>query len=352
MRYLLDTNALLWFLTGDEKLSDRARQLIDDPSNEKFLSIVRLLHALGWPRYNTQIIVPEYSVEGGRVDFALCHPRLKPLAFIEVKQVGQIEGAERQLFQYAVHRGVPIVILTDGREWHFFQPGGQGDYRERRVCKLNLIETDNQGSVRRLDRYLNYELIRTGEAIRAIEDDYRNISKQRQIETSLPEAWIKLVEEADEFLIDVVVEKTESLCGYKPTSEQVLDFLKSLKKEGSQPREEPSLPIRPRRSSTSGKKPPTRLVVTMSNGESIDHHNATETFVEVIEKLGIQRVKDLDKEYIIPLISTDEHPRYTQRKLGRYYIMTQSSTNTKKELLEEIASDLEEKLIVAIVSKD
>ena len=42
MRYLLDTNALLWFLTGDEKLSDRARQLIDDPSNEKFLSIVSL----------------------------------------------------------------------------------------------------------------------------------------------------------------------------------------------------------------------------------------------------------------------------------------------------------------------
>ena len=42
MRYLLDTNALLWFLTGDEKLSNRARQLIDDPSNEKFLSIVSL----------------------------------------------------------------------------------------------------------------------------------------------------------------------------------------------------------------------------------------------------------------------------------------------------------------------
>ena len=42
MRYLLDTNALLWFLAGDEKLSGRARQLIDNPSNEKFLSIVSL----------------------------------------------------------------------------------------------------------------------------------------------------------------------------------------------------------------------------------------------------------------------------------------------------------------------
>ena len=42
MRYLLDTNALLWFLAGDEKLSGRAQQLIDNPSNEKFLSIVSL----------------------------------------------------------------------------------------------------------------------------------------------------------------------------------------------------------------------------------------------------------------------------------------------------------------------
>ena len=42
MRYLLDTNALLWFLAGDAKLSGRARVLIEDPNNEKLLSIVSL----------------------------------------------------------------------------------------------------------------------------------------------------------------------------------------------------------------------------------------------------------------------------------------------------------------------
>ena len=42
MRYLLDTNALLWFLAGDAKLSGRARGLIEDPNNEKLLSIVSL----------------------------------------------------------------------------------------------------------------------------------------------------------------------------------------------------------------------------------------------------------------------------------------------------------------------
>ena len=42
MNYLLDTHTLLWFLAGDETLSRKARQLIDDPGNEKFLSIVSL----------------------------------------------------------------------------------------------------------------------------------------------------------------------------------------------------------------------------------------------------------------------------------------------------------------------
>ena len=42
MKYLLDTHTLLWFLQGDKKLSDKARQLIDDPRNEKFLSIASL----------------------------------------------------------------------------------------------------------------------------------------------------------------------------------------------------------------------------------------------------------------------------------------------------------------------
>ena len=156
--------------------------------------------------------------------------------------MAKLRGRRDNCLNTPFTQGVPIAILTDGREWDFFQPSGQGDYKERRVYKLDLLETDNQESAGRLNRYLNYELIRTGEAVRAIEDDYRNIFKRRQIEISLPEAWIKLVEDADEFLLDVVAEKTESLCGYKPTGGQVLDFLKSLEKTELSPRKVPSLP--------------------------------------------------------------------------------------------------------------
>ena len=33
-----------------------------------------LLEQLGWPASKTQIVFPEYAVESGKVDYALCHP--------------------------------------------------------------------------------------------------------------------------------------------------------------------------------------------------------------------------------------------------------------------------------------
>lgn len=254
---------------------------------------------------------------------------------MEVKQVGKIEGAERQLFEYAFHEGVPIAILTDGQKWQFFHPAGQGDYTERKVYEFDLIEDHDKEIIYRLDRYLSYESIRTGEAVEAIKADYEKIVRQRRVATQLPEAWNKLVKEADEFLVHTVAEKVESLCGYRPNDEQVLDFLKSLKKV-----KPPPPPPPPRK---------TGLFVTMPDGEIVNHKTSVDTFVEVIEKLGIERVRHLNKEYIIPLISTHRHERYGQRKSGRYYIMTNTDTKTKKRLLGEIAADLRVPLKVEII---
>lgn len=42
MNVLLDTHTLLWFITDDPRLSQTALELIDDPSNDKFVSIVSI----------------------------------------------------------------------------------------------------------------------------------------------------------------------------------------------------------------------------------------------------------------------------------------------------------------------
>lgn len=306
----------------------------------------RILEALEWPRFNPQVVIPEYPVEGGRVDFALCHPPSKPLVFIEVKPVGKSGGAEKQLFEYAFHKGVPVIILTDGKEWHFFHPSGQGEYKDRKVYNVDLTDVDRVESTARLSRYLNYQSICTGEAIKAIEDDYRAVSKQRQAEASLPEAWIRLVQEEDEILLDVVAEKTESLCGDKPSTAQVLNFVKSLVQVESRPKEIPLPPIRtkipnPRVISSS------RFVVTMSDGERIDHPVATDSFVETIEKLGLEQVEKVNPK----LLSTSNTYRVSRQK-GRYYININFTNAQKKKILENLANALGVRLNVKIVPKN
>ena len=167
--------------------------------------VQRLLNTLGWPVYDTEVVAPEYSLGGRRGDYALCHPPREPAILIEVKQVGQSKGADRQLFEYAFHRGVPMAILTDGQEWNFFLPTEQGDYSERQLYELDILERDPQEAESSLKRYLEYEAVRSGQAIEAARRDYRNAARKRQAQRTLPDAWAKLIESEDELLVELLI---------------------------------------------------------------------------------------------------------------------------------------------------
>jgi predicted type IV restriction endonuclease len=188
--------------------------------------VQRLLNALGWPVYDTEVVAPEYSLGTRRADYALCHPPREPVILIEVKQIGQSKGADRQLFEYAFHRGVPMAILTDGQEWNFFLPTEQGDYSERQLYKLDILERDPQEAESNLKRYLEYEAVRSGQAIETARRDYRNAARKRQAQRTLPDAWTKLVESEDELLMELLSDKVEDLCGVRPDPDAVAAFLR------------------------------------------------------------------------------------------------------------------------------
>ncbi len=142
--------------------------------------VLRLLKVLGWPTFNTQIVHPEYAVGRGKVDFALCRPKSTPRIFIEVKRVENIEWAEQQLFEYALDHGViPIAVLTDGEKWRFFHLMGLEYYRELTVRELDFIKSSTEEIADCLNRYLSYQSIRTGEAIRTMKKDYERVYKQK-----------------------------------------------------------------------------------------------------------------------------------------------------------------------------
>lgn len=187
--------------------------------------VLRILKELHWPIYSATVVFPEFVVSGRRVDFALCYPEEKPVVFIEVKKPGHTEGADKQLFEYAYHEGVPMAILTDGQEWNFYLPAERGHYDERRVYKLDVLERSPKECVHIFSRYLLYEDICSGQAIEAAKADYKNVARRREIEHNIPVAWSRLFDEPDEFLVELLSEKVEILCGYRPDQKSIVDFL-------------------------------------------------------------------------------------------------------------------------------
>jgi hypothetical protein len=260
---------------------------------------------------------PQYALEDRRVDYALCHPPGKPMAFVEVKKLGQNEGAERQLFEHAFHKGVQLAILTDGQEWNFFLPAEHGDYGERRVYKLDIVERDIAECARRLNRYLKYDAILSGAAIDAAREDYRNVSRERQMKSTLPQAWAQLVEDEDELLLELLADRVESLCGYKPDPDNVASFLKAyvipvpLAPAGPIVPSRSRTPVQVREAVSPKTIAPSAAIGFVLDGQHHPARNACDVLVNVLETLTKR-----DTSFPERFASLPKHGR-TRRYLAR-----------------------------------
>jgi len=280
--------------------------------------VMPILNELDWPVFDTSVVVPEFPLEGRRVDYALCNVYGKPIVFIEVKKVGLAEGADKQLFEYAFHKGVPLAILSDGKEWHFYLPSGEGDYKERRIYKLDIIEREINDSVYYLNRYLNYERVKTGKAIDSAKKDYQNISQKRKIKEALPAAWKRLIEEKDEILLELLSEKVEDLCGYKPDLDLCSQFITKFHTMG--PLKPPIKPVKP------PKPVPLEKTYTLSQlaNESLAGSKPKSLIIEN-NKIEVRNWSDLSVKFVSWLINNNylkinSLPILNAAKRGKYFI--------------------------------
>ena len=94
--------------------------------------VMRLLETLGWDVFDMKRVSPEFKIDSRKVDYALQHQPFGPVVLIEVKKAGNVtESGEEQLFDYCSKQGVPLAVLTDGRNWNFYLPAGMGNYHQR-----------------------------------------------------------------------------------------------------------------------------------------------------------------------------------------------------------------------------
>ncbi len=94
-----------------------------------------ILRELGWDTESPVHLIPEYNIRSLRVDIALCHSPREPVIFMEVKAPGKCSPqGQEQVFEYAARQGgIPMIIFTDGDEWHFYNSYGAGTYDSKKV---------------------------------------------------------------------------------------------------------------------------------------------------------------------------------------------------------------------------
>ena len=212
---------------------DNARGLLRSGrlANEAAVSsgvVLPILDALGWPAFDPSVVAPEYGVGKRRVDFALL-TNGTPAVFLEVKQPGLIDGADRQLFEYAFHEGVPIAILTDGATWHVYLPAMQGSYDERRVYLLDLVDRDPAESAERLQRYLARDAVESGEAFELARKDYQRAKQRKDAAQAVPQAWANLLAETGSDLLALLAAEVERVSGFEADDRDLRTFLQSLR---------------------------------------------------------------------------------------------------------------------------
>ncbi len=204
------------------------RRLVSfDEAATKQTVILRILSCLGWNPFNIDEIYPEYSVGGGRVDYALRHNNYNKV-FMEVKKVGEdLENHQAQLLNYSFQEGVKLAILTNGITWWFYLPLHEGSWEQRKFYTIEIYDQSAEEITQKFVDFLSEENVISGKAIENADKIYKSKQKQYLIKDTLPKAWNKLIKEADENLIGLLAETTEKLCGYKPDQATAEDFLAS-----------------------------------------------------------------------------------------------------------------------------
>ena len=196
-----------------------------DESATKQGVVLRLLSVAGWDTFDISQVVPEYTVGTRRVDYAL-RPGTPNAVFIEVKCPGEnLERHQQQLLEYCFQEGVNLAVLTNGRTWWLYLPLQAGSWEQRRFLTIDIEVQESDIVERRFLEYLSPEMVISGQAVRDAEALVKSQQRAEIIGKTIVTARNQIVETPHELLVDLISETTERICGFKPETELVEQFL-------------------------------------------------------------------------------------------------------------------------------
>ncbi len=194
--------------------------------------IIPVLHRLGWDVASVDEVHPQYPVGGGKVDFALLHDQV-PKVFIEAKKEDEpLDGHQEQLLNYAFRLGVAMAVLTNGTTWWFYLPLSEGSWENRKFAAVDINEPELP---QRLISLLSKENVISGENTQSAE----TLLRYRRILENLPRAWEAVRPE----IVNRLIDETEELCGYRPNTNEVQQFLSRINNQTASEAAAPEPPV-------------------------------------------------------------------------------------------------------------
>lgn len=196
-----------------------------DEASTKNAVVLRLISALGWDHFDIQEVKPEYSIGTKRVDYALRISNINKV-FIEVKRINEnLELHQEQLLAYSFQEGVKLAVLTNGSNWWFYLPLNEGAWEKRRFYTLDLFSQDINEICNKLIDFLSKDNVLSGEAVTNAEHVYKGRFKKNILQEAIPKAWTEIISEPNDILVDLLIETTESISGYRAEKSDIEKFL-------------------------------------------------------------------------------------------------------------------------------
>ena len=198
-----------------------------DEAAIKQVIVLKILSLLEWDPFNLDEIQPEYRLKDDKVDFALKHKE-SPKVFISVRtDSNNFKEHIESLIDWSIQCNVQIAVYTNGLSWWFFLPLLKGSTDDKRFYTIDIGVENIEDIAQRFSDFLLKENIISDSSVKLAEDICNKRKEAMLIKEHLPKAWEKIMSEPDKWLVDVVLEVTEDLCGYKPDKEKVKEFIQA-----------------------------------------------------------------------------------------------------------------------------
>lgn len=206
--------------------SDKRFASFDEVATKQGI-VLKILSLLEWDPFDIDEIQPEYTKGGKKVSFSLRSNNSDKAFIVVEKREKNLENAREGLIDFAAKENVAIAVLTNGLTWWFFSPHLGANAEQNNFLRIQMSGQQPEEITKEFLDFLSKQNLVSGKAVQSAKNRYQAKQKEMLIRQHLPKAWQGIMKEPEKWLVDIMVEATADLCGYKPDKETVQDFLSS-----------------------------------------------------------------------------------------------------------------------------